>query len=76
MIHVEQLWTENLLTIQDHAMHEPVHEGRRASLGGVRIESRVPLCSMRQGLLGKALGKHPIGQIWAKLTFTPPPGAP
>ncbi|MDY6832056.1 MAG: CRISPR-associated protein Cas4 [Thermodesulfobacteriota bacterium] len=54
LIHVEQLWTENLFTAQGRVMHEHVHEEGRESRGDVRIERGVPLCSMRLGLSGKA----------------------
>lgn len=54
LIHVEQLWTENLFTAEGRVMHEHVHEEGRESRGHVRIERGVPLCSMRLGLSGKA----------------------
>ena len=54
LIHVEQIWTENLFTAEGRVMHERVHEEGRESRGDVRIERGVPLCSMRLGLSGKA----------------------
>ncbi len=54
LIHIEQLWTENILTAEGRVMHEHVHEEGRESRGDVRIEHGVPLCSMRLGLSGKA----------------------
>ena len=54
LIHIEQLWTENLFTAQGRIMHERVHDAGRESRGDVRIEHGVPLCSMRLGLSGKA----------------------
>ena len=54
LIHVEQLWTENLFTADGRVMHEHVHEEGRESRGDVRIERGVPLCSMRLGLSGKS----------------------
>ncbi len=53
LIHIEQLWAENLFTAQGMILHErvdrPGHESRR----GVRIEYGVPIRSLRLGLSGK-----------------------
>ena len=54
LIHVEQVWDENLFTAQGRIMHERVHERDRESRGDVRIERGVPLRSLRLGLIGKA----------------------
>jgi len=54
LIHVEQLWTENLFTAEGRIMHDRVHEENRASRGSVRIEYGMPLRSLRLGLVGKA----------------------
>jgi CRISPR-associated exonuclease Cas4 len=54
LIHIEQLWTENLFTAEGHLMHERAHEEGRESRGNVRIERGVPLRSLRLGLSGKA----------------------
>ena len=54
LIHVEQTWTESGLTAEGRIMHERVHEEDRVSRGNVRIESGVPLRSLRLGLIGKA----------------------
>lgn len=54
LIHVEQLWDENLFTAEGRIMHERVHEAARESRGDVRIERGVPLRSLRLGLIGKA----------------------
>jgi CRISPR-associated exonuclease Cas4 len=54
LIHVEQTWTESGLTAEGRIMHERVHDEGRESRGGVRIESGVPLRSLRLGLIGKA----------------------
>jgi len=54
LIHIEQVWVENLFTAQGRIMHErvdrPGHESRR----DVRIEYGVPFRSLRLGLSGKA----------------------
>lgn len=54
LIHIEQLWDENLFTAEGRIMHEKVHEEQRESRGNVRIEYGIPLRSLRLGLIGKA----------------------
>lgn len=54
LIHIEQVWTENLYTAQGRVMHERVDQGGRESRGYVRLEFGVPLRSLRLGLAGKA----------------------
>jgi CRISPR-associated exonuclease Cas4 len=54
LIHVEQIWNENLFTAEGRLMHERVHEADRESRGSIRIEYGMPLRSLRLGLIGKA----------------------
>jgi CRISPR-associated exonuclease Cas4 len=54
LIHIEQIWDENLKTAEGRIMHEKVHEESRESRGDVRIEHGIPLRSLRLGLVGKA----------------------
>ena len=54
LIHIEQVWIENLFTAEGRIMHERVHEANRESRGEVRIEFGMPLRSLRLGLVGKA----------------------
>lgn len=54
LIHVEQLWIENLFTAEGRIMHERVDTGNRESRGNIRIEYGMPLRSLRLGLTGKA----------------------
>jgi CRISPR-associated exonuclease Cas4 len=54
LIHVEQMWNENLFTAEGRIMHERVDEAGRESRGDVRIEFGMPLRSLRLGLIGKA----------------------
>lgn len=54
LIHVEQLWVENLYTAEGRIMHERTDLGIRESRGNVRIEYGMPLRSLRLGLTGKA----------------------
>ncbi|MCL7489407.1 MAG: CRISPR-associated protein Cas4 [Desulfobulbaceae bacterium] len=54
LIHIEQVWTENLFTAQGRVMHERVDQGGRESRKNIRLEFGVPLRSLRLGLSGKA----------------------
>ena len=58
LIHVEQLWAENELTVQGRQLHERADSGRRELLrgrrAGVRVERAVPLRSLALGVWGKA----------------------
>lgn len=54
LIHIEQIWVENLFTAQGRLMHERVDRTGRESRKDVRIEYGMPLRSLRLGLIGKA----------------------
>jgi len=54
LIHIEQLWDENLFTAEGRIMHDKVDTTNRESRGNVRIEYAVPIRSLRLGLIGKA----------------------
>jgi CRISPR-associated exonuclease Cas4 len=56
LIHIENVWADNALTIQGEHMHEKVHEAgdRTESRGDVRIARGLPLRSLRLGLSGIA----------------------
>ncbi len=54
LIHVEQLWVENLFTAEGRVMHERVDRGDQSDLGKIRIEYGLPLKSSALGLTGKA----------------------
>lgn len=54
LIHIEQVWDENLFTAEGRIMHERVHEEGGESRGSVRIARGVSLRSLRLGLIGKA----------------------
>jgi len=54
LIHVEQVWVENLFTAEGRIMHDRVDTGNRESRGKIRIEYGMPLRSLRIGLIGKA----------------------
>lgn len=54
LIHIEQAWSENVLTAEDRIMHENVHEERAENLAGIRIVWGMSLHSFELGLSGKA----------------------
>lgn len=54
LIHIEQVWDENRLTVEGTLLHERVHEGGGESRGGVRIARGLRIRSLRLGLTGKA----------------------
>ncbi len=54
LIHVEQVWSENLYTMRGQDVHERVHDESSCESGGVRSERSLPVWSNRLGLTGKA----------------------
>lgn len=54
LIHIEQLWSENLFTAEGRVMHDKADSNKFESRGNVRIDYSVPLRSLRLGLIGKA----------------------
>ncbi|BAF60171.1 Uncharacterized protein PTH_1990 [Pelotomaculum thermopropionicum SI] len=54
LIHLEQVWAENVLTVQGQIMHERVHEAEQEFRGDVVVARGVALRSLRLGLAGKA----------------------
>lgn len=54
LIHIEQMWSENLFTAEGRIMHERVDSGGRESRRKVRLAYSLPLRSLRLGLTGKS----------------------
>lgn len=54
LIHVEQVFDENLYTLRGRRVHERADEPDSALEDGVRVERGLPLFSERLGLIGKA----------------------
>jgi CRISPR-associated exonuclease Cas4 len=54
LIHVEQVWSENLYTMRGRDVHEHVDEVSSHEQGSVRSERALPLWSRRLNLVGKA----------------------
>lgn len=66
LIHIEQVWSENLFTAEGRLMHDKVDTADRESRGNIRIEYGVPMRSLRLGLIGKAdvVEFHKKGDKW------------
>jgi CRISPR-associated exonuclease Cas4 len=54
LIHIEQLWNENVLTAEGRIAHEKVDDGGAESRHGVKAVFGLALRSFRLGLIGKA----------------------
>ncbi|MFQ5483097.1 MAG: CRISPR-associated protein Cas4 [Nitrospinaceae bacterium] len=54
LIHLEQQWRENSLTLKGRFLHERVDVPATAGHGGLRLAVALPLRSLRLGLVGKA----------------------
>lgn len=54
LIHLEQVWEENVFTAQGRGMHERVHEADNENRPGLRIVRGLRVRSHRLGLIGQA----------------------
>ena len=54
LIHIDQIFDENLYTLRGQAVHKQVDEVESMLESGMRIERALPLWSKRLGLVGKA----------------------
>jgi CRISPR-associated exonuclease Cas4 len=54
LIHVEQIWKENRLTVEGRQLHERADSGAGETRGALRIARGLHLRSLRLGLVGKA----------------------
>lgn len=54
LVHVEQVWDENLYTMRGSDVHENVDTISSHELSGVRYERALPIWSSRLNLVGKA----------------------
>jgi CRISPR-associated exonuclease Cas4 len=53
LIHIEQIWAENLYTIEGELLHKRAHSGHRERRPDKRTEFGVPIRSLELGLSGK-----------------------
>ena len=65
LIHVEQLWAENVLTVEGRQLHEKAHDGKSETTGKIRIARSLWLKSNQLGLIGQAdiVEFHDDGQV-------------
>ena len=54
LIHLEQVWGENIYTLRGRHAHEKVDVPETEVSDGVRIERALPIWSDRLGIVGKA----------------------
>lgn len=66
LIHIEQAWAENRLTVEGKNLHAKVHEADDESRGDLRIVRGLRLRSLRLGLVGQAdvVEFHKQGNAW------------
>jgi len=66
LIHLEQVWTENLHTQQGRREHERVDEEKSVLKDGIRTERALPVWSEKLELTGKCdvVEFHPDGSIY------------
>lgn len=65
LIHVQQLWAENRLTVEGRKLHAKAHDGKSETIDGVKIARGLWLRSLKMGLIGAAdvVEFHPNGQV-------------
>ncbi len=54
LIHIEQVWVENRLTVEGKNLHDRVHEQSTENRPGIRIARGLRLRSLQLGLVGMA----------------------
>ncbi len=66
LIHLEQLWTENVYTAEGRQLHEKAHSNASESRGDCKTVSGLLLCSRALGLTGQAdiVEFHRHGNVW------------
>ena len=66
LIHMEQVFTENVHTLRGTHEHERVDQIQHDTVAGVRVEYALPIWSQRLGLTGRcdAVEFHPDGSIF------------
>jgi CRISPR-associated exonuclease Cas4 len=53
LIHIEQIWRENIYTLEGRILHDKVHSGQREKRRKTRKEFGIPVRSLELGLSGK-----------------------
>ena len=65
LVHIEQLWAENVFTVEGNQLHEKAHDGKSETAGKTRIARSLWLKSDQLGLIGQAdiVEFHDNGQV-------------
>ena len=71
LIHLEQVWLENVLTTEGRHLHDKVHEEETESRGDLKIARSLRLRSTRLGLTGQADVVEFINNGNGKMIVTP-----
>ena len=53
LIHIEQIWQENVYTLEGRILHEKVHSGKSEKRRATRTQFGMPVRSLELGLSGK-----------------------
>lgn len=53
LVHLEQVWSENIYTMRGNDVHENVHDESSHEVSGIRCERALPVWSKRLNLTGK-----------------------
>lgn len=66
LIHLEQIWAENIYTAEGRILHEKADSGKVEVRGDVKIVTGLPLRCLRLGLTGKAdvVEFHREDKVW------------
>ena len=66
LIHIEEIWSENIFTAQGRQLHEKAHESGVERHKGLKIARDLSLKSLKLGLSGKAdvVEFHREGKLW------------
>lgn len=76
LIHLEQVWVDNPLTVEGTNLHERVDSGAGESRGDLRIARGLPLRNFRLGLSGKADAVELHRPLQGETTGAALPGIP
>lgn len=66
LIHLEQVWEENLHTAEGRILHEKADSGKTEVRGNLKTVTGLPLRSLTLGITGKAdvVEFHRQGEVW------------
>jgi CRISPR-associated exonuclease Cas4 len=66
LIHIEQIWHENLFTAEGRILHDSAHSSKTEKRGNIKTVTGLRLRSLRLGLSGQAdvVEFHREGKLW------------